>query len=377
MSHYLKVVVSRVPKPDDLLDFQERCTELFDVENEKLFFLFSCPALEQQEFIAIDNPEKDEDLVTGYVRLFYGLNIELASLGIQDAINDATSKLLVDPERDSQDRILELATLYPHPDAYRTAMRFFGLVKQQAQMRKYGWKLLNLVPGDIESQRLLARSYLSEHGYFRRPSSRYDADVDAILSVISRIWRRSEFNPEEQLRFADMLEDVGDAPKGLEIALPLVTDEHLDNSAREEALGIAARTAQGLGRTEILRDLVASIPAQDWPPPVLAAAVELREEAGDSAAAFELAKRYLERDITDEMLERAARLAHQLNRVGELEGALRSSVGSPRLLRRSDLLRGLGLLDLASEVETSEREPLWFRSREARRLGTATRRLPE
>ena len=239
-------------------------------------------------------------------------------------------------------------------------------------------KLLDLIPDDIESQRMLARSYLSEHGYFRRRSSRNRADKDGILSIIGRLWEREELDLKEQLRFADMLEDVGDAPKGLEIALPLVTDEHLDNNAREEALGIAARTAQGLGRTEILRDLVASIPAQDWPPPVLAAAVELREEAGDSAAAFELAKRYLERDITDEMLERAARLAHQLNRVGELEGALRSSVGSPLLLRRSDLLRGLGLLDLASEVETSEREPLWFRSREASgALGTATRRLPE
>ena len=58
------------------------------------------------------------------------------------------TKLLVDPEEESRDRILELATLYPHPDAYRTAMRFFDLVKQKEQMRKYGWKLLDLVPGD-------------------------------------------------------------------------------------------------------------------------------------------------------------------------------------------------------------------------------------
>ena len=383
----VKVVVSRVPKPDDLLDFQEHCTELFDVENEKLFFLFSCPALEQQEFIAIDNPEKDEDLVTGYVRLFYGLNIELASMGIQDAINDATSKLLVDPERESQDRILELATLYPHPEAYRTAMRFFDLVKQEEQMRKYGWKLLDLVPDDIESQRMLARSYLSERGYFRRRSSRDRADradKDIILSVISMLWQREELDLYEQLRFADMLKDAGGAQRSLEIALPLVAEEHLHSNAREEALGIAARMAQELGRTDVLKNLVASIPTEDWTPPVLAAAVELREEVGESAAAFELAKRYLERDITVEMLERAARLAQQLDRIEELEGVLRSSVDYRLLWDMSRLLRRLGLPDLASEVEAAEREsrPLLrsgrpFRSRAAPRLGTTTRRLPE
>ncbi len=380
----VKVVVSRVPNPDDLLAFQERCTELFDVDNKKVFFLFSCPALEQEEFIAIDNPEKDEDLVTGYVRLFYGLNIELASMGIQDAINDATSKLLVDPERESQDRILELATLYPHPEAYRTAMHFFDLVKQEEQMRKYGWKLLDLVPDDIESQRMLARSYLSEHGYFRRRSSRDRADKGIILSVISMLWQRGELNLDEQLRFADRLEDAEDAQRSLEIALPLVADEDLDSNAREEALGIAARMAQELGRTDVLKKLVDSIPTQDWPSPVLAAAVELREEVGEPAAAFELAKRYLERDITVEMLERAARLAHQLDRIEELEGVLRSSVDYRLLWDMSRLLRRLGLPDLASEVEAAEREsrPLLrsgrpFRSQAAPRLGTTTRRLPE
>ena len=121
----VKVVVSRVPKPDDLLTLQEQCTELFEIEVTKLFFLFSCPVLEREEFIAIDDLEKDEGLVTDYVRLFHGLDIELASVVIQSAIDETITRLLVDPEEDSRDRILELATLYPHPDAYRTAMRFF------------------------------------------------------------------------------------------------------------------------------------------------------------------------------------------------------------------------------------------------------------
>ncbi len=374
----VKVVVSRLPKPDDLPTLQTTCANLFEVENEKMFFLFSCPVLEQEEFIAIDDLEKDEELVTDYVRLFHGLDIELASVVIQNVIDDAVTKLLVDPEEDSQSRILELATLYPHPDAYRTAMRFFGLVKQKEQMRKYGWKLLNLVPDDIESQRLIARSYLSEYGYFRQRSSRDQMDKDRILSVIGSLWEREELDPGEQLRFADMLEDAGDTLKSLEIALPLVADEDLDNNAREEALGISARTAQELGRTDVLRKLVNSIPTEDWPPPVLAAAVELREEVGDSASAFELAKRYLEqgRDVTVEVLEQAAHLAHQLDRVEELEGVLRSSVDYHLLWGMGRRLRELGLPNIASEVESSEGEPRSLRSRTAPRLRATTRRLP-
>ena len=375
----VKVVVSRVPKPDDLPTLQTRCAELFEVENEKMFFLFSCPVLEQEEFIAIDDLEKDEELVADYVRLFHGLDIELASVVIQSAIDEAITRLLVDPEEESRDRILELATLYPHPDAYRTAMRFFDLVKQKEQMRKYGWKLLNLVPDDIESQRMLARSYLSERGFYRRRPDRRGDDWERPLLVISSLWQREELTVEEQLRFADMLEDVRENQRSLEIALPLVTDERLGSDLREEALGIAARTAQGLGRTEVLKDFVARIPTQDWPPPVLAAAVELREEAGDSASAFELAKRYLEqeRTVTVKVLERAAHLAHQLNRVEELEGVLLSSVDYHLLWSMGRLLRELGLPNVASEVEASEGEPRSFRSRTVPRLGTTTRRLPE
>ena len=132
----VKVVVSRVPKPDDLPALQGRCAELFEIEATKLFFLFSCPTLEQEEFIAIDNLDRDESLVSDYVRLFRGLDIDLAGVIIQSVINDAASKLLVDSEEESQSRILELATLYPHPDSYRAAMRFLWLSETEGADEK-------------------------------------------------------------------------------------------------------------------------------------------------------------------------------------------------------------------------------------------------
>ena len=248
-------------------------------------------------------------------------------------------------------------------------------------MRKYGWKLLNLVPDDFESQRMLARSYLDERGFYRRSSARRGSGYERPLSVISSLWQREELTAEEQLRFADMLEDVEEYKRSLEIVLPLVIDGLLGSESQEEALEIAARTAQRLGRTDVLKDLVARIPPQDWPPPVLATAVELREEAGDLAAAFAYAKRYLEQegqegDVTVEMLERGGHLANQLNRIEELEEVLRSSIDYPLLWGMSHLLKELGLPGLASEVETSEREARPFRSRAIPRRRATTRRLP-
>jgi excinuclease ABC subunit A len=55
----VKIVVSRVPKPDDLLDFKEECCQIFEASDDKLFFLFSCPALERKEFLAINESEKE------------------------------------------------------------------------------------------------------------------------------------------------------------------------------------------------------------------------------------------------------------------------------------------------------------------------------
>ena len=69
---------------------------------------------------------------------------------------------------------------------------------------------------------MLGRSYLDERGYFRRLSTRRGEDKDRILSLINTLWERKDLTAEEQLRFADMLEDAGDDKRSLEIALPLV-----------------------------------------------------------------------------------------------------------------------------------------------------------
>lgn len=44
----VKVIASRVPKPDDLDVFKEECCRTFEIEDNKLFFLFSSQVLERK-----------------------------------------------------------------------------------------------------------------------------------------------------------------------------------------------------------------------------------------------------------------------------------------------------------------------------------------
>jgi MinD-like ATPase involved in chromosome partitioning or flagellar assembly len=90
----IKIVVSRVPKPKDIEDFKQQCCEHFAIDEAKLFFIFSSPSLEREEFLAISSPDKDEELVNNYVRLFYGLDVLVADKNIRLAIEKTINSLL-------------------------------------------------------------------------------------------------------------------------------------------------------------------------------------------------------------------------------------------------------------------------------------------
>jgi len=299
----IKIIVSRVPKPENLEAFKKRCCELFEVDETKLFFLFSCPTLELEEFLAIANPGKEQELVADYVRLFYGLNIELADQSIQAEIERTSRKLLSISSEESENEIVELVALYPHPEVYRAAMRFFRLVKRTDEMRNFGWKLLDFVPCDKEAQRVLAKSYLTERWLHN------DDTIDAIRAI-EPLWKREELSHEEIVRYADFLEAIKRYSESLDIAFPLCTNEQLDDDTQVKACSIAVRTALKLDQPNVAAKLITSI-----------------EETGDLNKAFEVTKQVLARGITSEFIqEKAYHLANQLNRVKELEEAIESYI---------------------------------------------------
>lgn len=347
----VKVVVSRVPKPDDLDALKKRCCELFDVDEARLFFLFSCPALEREEFIAIATPGKDEELVTNYVRLFYGLNVELASDSIKAEIEEVSRKLLFDPDG-AATRIVELVALYPHPDVYRSAMRYYMLTRDSKKMREFGWKILDLTPNDQETQRVLAKSYLQE-------TFVYDDETKRVaVSVIEPLWRRGELNVGEIVRLADWLEDLEHYSRSYDILLPLISEGRLDDETQAEATAIAARSALELGHRDVAATLVEKISVDELGSDLADVAIQLREDAGDFEGAFNIAKQVLSSTFSVTLVERAGVFARQRGRIKELEDTIRGSSYFRRYRTRPGFareLRKLGMSGLAEEIEKATR----------------------
>ncbi|MDB9313971.1 AAA family ATPase [Spirulina sp. CS-785/01] len=246
----VKVVVSRIPKPDNLLEFKEKCCEIFEVEDNKLFFLFSCPALELEEFLAINQAEKSEELVSNYVYLFYGLNIKIADKSIKQEIEKVSRQVLLLPPKESEKRILELATVYPHPEVYRTAMRFFSMTKDTKNMRFFGWKLISLISEDEEAKMNLAQSYLEQAKSTYLDLSNVTTEwCKNALKAIQPLWGSGKLQLEEIFIYVQLLYRDQQYHKSLEIALDLLQPENIKsaNPWLLDASVIAANSARAIG----------------------------------------------------------------------------------------------------------------------------------
>lgn len=315
----VKIVVSRVPKPKDIEAFKQKCCERFDVEQTKLFFLFSCPILEQEEFLAISSPQKDEDLVGNYVRLFYGLDISIADENIRKEIERTTNGLLLVPPEEAEKRILELVALYQHPEVYRVAMRFFSLIQRDSEVRNFGLKLLDLVGNDDEAEKSLAKSYLKMDRWRLREQDKKDS-----IRVLEPLWQKGDLEAQDAIKFASFLEDIGQLQKSIDVALALIENTQADK-LQNQARVIAARSAFKLGQIPLASNLIESVSEDEMDSSIALVAVNIRQKAKDLSGAFEIAKEVLRKDFSSRLLEETVPIARRLKRLNELEEALLSS----------------------------------------------------
>jgi len=358
----VKVVVSRVPKPNDLDSFKKQCCERFDIDDTKLFFLFSSSILEQEEFLAVNTLHKDEELLSNYVRLFYGLNIDLASDEVKNEVEQASRELLKVSPEESEKRILELTALYPHPDVYRAAMHFFQLRRNSTGVETFGWKLLDLKPEDEESVSILAKFYLAKDNLKERETK------DAIR-VLEILWHKGKLEANEALRYAELLEDAEQHSESYNIAFDLCNNKNLDASNQIQARLIAARCALILGKQDVAINLIIDIPQEKLDGPLVFLMLENRQNSGDLEGAFKMAKQILQKRLDFEVLEKAVNIARQLDLVEDLEETLRSSrnfalirggkissLGVQQELRvLYDYSKSFGMLKLANDIERSLR----------------------
>lgn len=227
-------------------------------------------------------------------------------------------------------------------------MRFFRLRERTEEVRSFGWALLELLPNDGETLRLLAESYLTERKLDKQ-------DKRKAVRVIDPLWQKQELKPEQAVRYADILEDLEQYSKSFEIVFPLCDEDSLATDIQTQIKLIAARTALKLGQSEIASRLIPDIPPKQIGGSLIFLAIETLKSNGDLEGAFETAKQFIRREYNPTLIEEAARLAHKLNRVKELEEAVHS-LAKFRVIRDESFyqhLKDCGLSDLARELQKS------------------------
>ncbi|MFO0882920.1 MAG: AAA family ATPase [Pirellulales bacterium] len=324
----VKVVLSRISEPEDVSSFKAKFAQTFGVPESRLFLLFSSSELEGGEFLALAGTRRDEGLVANYIQLFHGLDIKLADESIRKQIVKTESLLLSVSPEDSEARILELTALYPHPEVYRAAMRYYRLTKKSEGVYLQGFRLLDVKPGDEEAQDLIVESFLAGRlgyggaGFVRQRHG--DVNLKRVAEIGWEVFLRGKLNPEQVLALASLMEEVGLFSWSHQ-AVMSVLDSRSAQEFRLRAYSLAGRTAIKIGQFEVARDLVAKIPVEQLRGQLAELAVRTLSESGGGGEAFDLALLVLNKDITVPLVTLAVELAAKLGRKPELVACLLAS----------------------------------------------------
>ena len=252
----IKIVVSRIPKPDNLLSFKDKYCQIFEISEDKLFFLFSCPALELNEFLAINEPDTNKELLNSYVTLFYALDLELAEDKIITEIENVTRRILRLSPKEAERSILQLTGMYHHPEAYRTAMYFFKLKEDLTMAVSFANKILEILPSDLEAQEIqleLAQYYLRL--IIKDLVNKDSKNLKEIINLINLVHKRGELNPYESHIYAEFLTTNQHYEQARMIAVDLAHNLQNESDLRFESFLLASKCALELGEIEFSKAL--------------------------------------------------------------------------------------------------------------------------
>jgi len=127
----LHVVVTRVPRPEDVDAFDRQMRQRFILEVPRLHYLFDDRELATSEYLAMDRSAgKVPSILTDYVQLFATLNPKDTLGYIKERLTSFREGLTVRKDTESRRVIQELLTLFPRAEVYLEAARYYRLVKE-------------------------------------------------------------------------------------------------------------------------------------------------------------------------------------------------------------------------------------------------------
>jgi len=362
-----KIVISRIPKPENIEALKAHCCDLFDIEEPKLFFLFSCPELEREEFVAMLDSSRDDDLVANYIQLFQGLDVQVAEKSIKAEIERTERGLLSVSPQEAEARIREMVALYPHPEVYRRAMRFFDLRSKPAEAVQFGLRLLDLLPQDMEALSHIAYYVLGDEFRFRRGFPRKVADLGDmrhLLVIAEKAKQLGLLTATHKLRLAMSFERLGIHVKSFAIATEILHTEELDDEEiRSEATDIAIRTAIALGYKEEANKLLNELPPSQLQETTAFAAIDFLVQEGQKEKAFEVVKSVLLMNhASPSVLTTGLRLGRELGRTAEVIRIIRSNPHIQHDLANTEFAlevrrAGFSLADLRDPALRSKKSP--------------------
>jgi len=126
----LRIVVARIPRPDDLPTFDERMKERLGIKVTRLYYLFEQRDLSVEEYLALDRfVEERPAILDDYVELFASFHPELTLPYVEKRLTGFRSEVTRRSPQENERLIQELLTLFPRSEVFLEGARYYRLAK--------------------------------------------------------------------------------------------------------------------------------------------------------------------------------------------------------------------------------------------------------
>lgn len=146
----IRVVVSRIPRVENLPEFHESMLRRVGLDLQRLYFLFDQKDLLLHEYLALNRfSEEHPAILDDYVELFSAFNPDGTKPYIIRRLERFRSAVTLRSPRENAGLIQELVTLFPCEAVYLEAARYYRLAKGgERESVEYYLKYLELESGD-------------------------------------------------------------------------------------------------------------------------------------------------------------------------------------------------------------------------------------